>query len=179
MPTTHQLLGRILKPRCAMGAMALLALIGAFPAYGGSTHYTITFTPTSTGESSARGSFDYDDTTKRFSLFLVEWNNEIYDLANGANNPLINGDTPGSCMEGQTGPAATFLLMTNCPTALMTGLQDVDGEGGNGGADVRLVDIEASSASDNGYATIDIGQSYLPRGSENLDDTYTFVTTQE
>jgi hypothetical protein len=95
--------------------IALLAFIGALPAYSQTAHYAIEFTSTSTGAPTATGSFDYDNTTSLFSNFTVVWDSITYDLTDDANAPSTT--TPLFCTGGYTGAAASFYFLTQCSTA--------------------------------------------------------------
>lgn len=63
----------------------------------------------------ASGTFTYDSTNPTFSAFLVDWNGILFDLTSQANNPIIFPSSP-ACLNGLTGAAASFLMLTGgCP----------------------------------------------------------------
>ena len=57
------------------------------------------------------GSFTYDAASTTFTNFKVTWDGVVFDLTNGANNPILNG--PGlTCLGGATGGAASFIVVS-------------------------------------------------------------------
>jgi hypothetical protein len=99
--------------------LALLSLIGAFPAYGQATQYTITFKPTA-GSPTPTGSFSYNpaNAPNSFANFLVMWDGLTFDFTSVANTAgaaqIFNNPI---CANGVTGAAAAFYLLTQCPEA--------------------------------------------------------------
>ncbi|HEV1287499.1 MAG TPA: PEP-CTERM sorting domain-containing protein [Bryobacteraceae bacterium] len=97
-------------------AVSLLALVGAIPARSSAVYYTIDFTATYGGTTVPdSGSFYYDSAVPAFTDFWVVWQGTTFDLTSLADAPTILGAPP--CIGGNTGAAATFLVMTACPTA--------------------------------------------------------------
>jgi hypothetical protein len=115
--------------RLSMALTSLLALFCAPQAQSSAITYKITFTGSGTtigGQTipSPTGSFTYDSTIPpssdpmyAFSNFVVVWG--TYGYFN-----FLNGSITGSptCAGGQTGDAALFELLTNCPTGEWTGV---------------------------------------------------------
>ncbi len=99
--------------------VSLLSFIGAFPAYGQATQYTIVFKPTA-GSPVPTGSFSYipANAPDSFSNFLVQWDGLTFDFTSVANTAgaaqIFNHPI---CADGLTGGAATFYLLTQCPQA--------------------------------------------------------------
>lgn len=77
------------------------------------TTYTINFT--GSGTLPTAGTFTYDPDTPNFTSFLVTWKGLTFDLTNAANAPYEPSSNPASCVNGLTGAAATFALLTDCP----------------------------------------------------------------
>ena len=63
------------------------------------------------------GAFTYDASLSSdpFSDFTVTWNGETFDMTATANAPQVSGSP--ACINGATGGAAAFLLLTNCSDA--------------------------------------------------------------
>jgi hypothetical protein len=60
------------------------------------------------------GTFTYDSTTHTFTNFEVDWDGIATDLVSAANaGPSVVGSQ--ACLNGKTGAAASFLVMTGCP----------------------------------------------------------------
>lgn len=118
--------------RLSLASISLLTLFGALPAQGGAVLYTINFTGGPGG--TPTGSFYYDPTlppdgtilydfSGRFKdEFTVEWAGTITEISNGS----ISGSP--TCAGGQTGDAAFFALLTNCPSGIWIGALG-DGQG--------------------------------------------------
>jgi hypothetical protein len=70
--------------------------------------YDITFAATQ-GIAPAEGSFAYDSASQSFSNFEITWQGLVFDLTASANAPTIAGSVP--CLNGLSGPAATFALL--------------------------------------------------------------------
>ena len=104
------------------------------------TNYTISFT--GTGILPTSGSFTYDSTTPGFSNFVVVWDGLTFDMTAGANSPGIIGPTPPACLNGDSGAATSFQLLTNC------GGPDTAWNSFNGGSETQeMMFITASTSS--------------------------------
>jgi hypothetical protein len=93
-------------------AIAILFVAVCVPiAVAGTIHYTITFSGGSILP--AAGSFNYDPDSPHFTDFIVQWDNETFDLTESANAPLISQyyDTD-PWFQGKTGAAATFRMLS-------------------------------------------------------------------
>jgi len=89
-------------------ATILVAAAGISIANAAPVTYGVNFTVTR-GVAPDAGMFTYDATTHLFSNFTVNWSGLVFDLTSGANAATITG-TP-TCLNGLTGPAATFALL--------------------------------------------------------------------
>jgi hypothetical protein len=97
-------------------ATLLLAAVGTAEMKATPVFYTISFalqsgTPGAPLPTSA--TFDYDAGVPQFTNFIVNWDGLSFDMTNAANNPQINSFS-AACVLGDTGAAASFLLLTNC-----------------------------------------------------------------
>jgi hypothetical protein len=106
--------------RLKVGVISLLALFGtpAIAAADSIISYEIDFSLAAGSPAPTSGSFDYDPSlaTDPFSNFVVEWDGLTFDLTSSANDPsILNAPT---CINGATGAAATFQLLTECPSDL-------------------------------------------------------------
>jgi hypothetical protein len=100
--------------RHAMGIISLLLAVGGRPILATPTYYTIDFSISNSSPLPVSGSFYYDSSTPVFTDFTVLWDGTTFDLTSSANGPQLSGT---ACTGGQTGAAATFVLLTACPGA--------------------------------------------------------------
>lgn len=105
--------------KLSLAVLSVLILFGAVPA--ATADYQFQFTTTvlneelvnpSTPLPAISGFFNYDSslTENPFSDFTVVFEGFTFDLTASANSPLENGSL--SCLGGNTGPEAAFLLLT-------------------------------------------------------------------
>jgi len=97
-------------------ALLLLTAVGIAELKGAPVFYVINFalqsgTPGAPLPTSA--TFDYNASVPQFTNFLVNWDGLSFDMTNAANSPQINSFS-AACVLGDTGAAASFLLLTNC-----------------------------------------------------------------
>lgn len=78
------------------------------------TDYAITFTPPGFGTTPAPALVTYDNTTNLFTSFTLDWDGTSFDLTASANTPTTSPYGVPPCINGNTGPAATIDLLTNC-----------------------------------------------------------------
>ena len=105
------------------GTIASLLLISETAMMGGTVTYDIFFTPPFTGSpepTSAFFTYDYDDS--QFTVFQVDWDGGVYEIAGGANlatrfNPPYGGCDPG--VPGGT-PQLGFIVATQTSTGCST-----------------------------------------------------------
>jgi hypothetical protein len=94
-------------------ALLLSAALGSPFAQAAAIQYDFTFTGQGLLPS---GSFTYDDTVPLFTSFVITWNGTVFDLTSQANNPYVKGPPPPACLNGATGAAAAFIMISNgCP----------------------------------------------------------------
>jgi len=102
--------------------MLVLALVSLAPRAAQAdttTFYSIDFTATSSDPVDSplpSGSFFYDSSTNVFTDFLLTWQGNTFDFTNNANDGVSINSSP-SCLDGDSGAVASFLLMTNCPNS--------------------------------------------------------------
>ena len=109
----------------AIGFVTIIVCYSAVQLFAAPLDYTVSFFPDAlSGEDvpnilPTSGSFTYDSAlaSDPFSNFTVVWNGETLTLTNSANAPSINIPGGAACINGTTGGAAAFLLLTNCPDA--------------------------------------------------------------
>lgn len=114
------------------------------------------------------GTFTYNTTTDSFTNFVVDWDGHTSNLASAANaGPSSIGSNP--CLDGKTGGAASYLLMTDCPFALYEPWL-----ANTGGAFAFSASVNV-----NNYTSIRAAISGLPNGAPQAYGDFTLTETPE
>jgi hypothetical protein len=150
----------------------LFLAIGAIPAHADiSLQYDITFTCATTDPGCilpTYGLFTYDSTTQAFTFFEVKWDGATSDLVSAANaGPSVQGSQ--ACLNGKTGAAASFLVMTACP------FDTYEPWFANTGGQFAFTE----STNVNNYSSFRAGLSGLPGGAPQAHGPFTLTLVPE
>jgi len=162
----------------------LFAAIGV-PIQAGPISYTITFTggpilPTA-------GSFQYDPASPQFTDFTVEWDGYTFDLTGSANSPYFGGGAESDpCLEGKTGAAASFLMLSQFPSTPCDGWGVAWSAAAYPGFSPRGFDFVASAAPSRtitvsyhqggvAYGGADVGGGSWSIGQPGVPEPSTFI----
>ena len=106
-----------IRPADRLAFCAVLLLFASSTVSAAPIHYDINFVTNSGELPPTDGGFDYDESTKAFSNFIVDWNNHAYDVTAGANSPLLQSAAyVSSC--GASGAELAFDALSHAPCVL-------------------------------------------------------------